>query len=159
MTAVSKSRNPWPIVITCYFVVFFAGLVAFIVFACRHQVDLVRPDYYEQEIRFQEQLERVQRTRAIAQPVKVAYDAEQRCITIALPLAHAGQTGGRIHLFRPSDARLDREIKLVTDASGVQRLDAADMRAGLWKVRVEWTVAGAEYFVDQAIVVKQAARS
>jgi hypothetical protein len=159
MDNVVKRRNPWPIVITGYFIVFFAGLVAFIAFASGHREDLVRADYYEQEIRFQKQLDRVQRTRAIEQPVNVAYDAGQKCITIQLPLAHAAQTGGRIHLYRPSDARLDRDLDLVTDVAGKQRLDAATLRTGLWKVRVEWTVAGEEYFMDQAVVVKQAARS
>lgn len=159
MKEASRGRNPWPIAIACYFVLFFAGLVTFIVYASRNHTDLVRPDYYEQEIRFQDQIERVQRTRAIEQPVTVSYDPAQKCITVQLPSAHASQAGGRIHLYRPSDARLDREITLATDASGMQRLDAADLRAGLWKVRVEWTVGGAEYFVDRPVVVKQAAPS
>jgi hypothetical protein len=148
-----KSRNPWPIAIIVFFVVFFSGLVSFIVFAAHQHVDLVRSDYYEEEIRFQQQLDRVERTRQIAEPVAVTYDTAGRGITIKLPAAHAQPKTGLIHLYRPSDARLDYAVPLAPDSDGSQRLDASKLRSGLWKVRVQWSVEGQEYYFDQKVIV------
>jgi hypothetical protein len=156
-TAEPKRRNPWPITITAFFIVFFSGLVAFIIFASTQRVDLVRADYYEQEIHFQQQMERVNRTRNMADPAAVSYHSEQRCITIRLPSPPSGQATGQIHLYRPSDARLDQQFPLALQSDGTQRVDVSKLRVGLWKVRVQWELAGKEYYVDQPIVIRPAA--
>jgi hypothetical protein len=154
MTLPRSSRNPWPIAITVFFFVFFLGLVGFIVFATTHQADLVRADYYEEELRFQQQLDRVNHTQRLGQAVSVAYDIGQRCIAIQLPPAQAEDIAGRIHLYRPSDARLDRELPLDLRPDGTQRVDASQLPSGLWKVRLEWSNQGRDYYFDQPVVIR-----
>jgi hypothetical protein len=153
MTQKPPTRNPWPVAIAAYFVVFITFLASFIVFAMRQHADLVRADYYEEELRFQQQLDRVQHTREAGGPLSVAYDARRQCITLALPSTGAAQAEGRIHLYRPSDARLDQQVPLGLDSSGTQRLDASKLERGLWKVRVEWSLDGKDYYLDQKVVV------
>ena len=53
----------------------------------------------------------------------------------------------------PSDARLDQNIRLAVDQKGSQLVDTKKLRPGLWKVRVEWSVNGEEFFFDKSIVV------
>lgn len=153
MSTPSAGRNPWPIVITCFFILFFSGLVSFIVFASTQHVDLVRADYYEEELRYQQQLERLNRTAQIGAQVGVTYDSANHQITVQLPSAHAHPSAGQVHLYRPSDARLDQAWPLILDPEGRQHLDATQLTHGLWKVRVEWTVAGQEYYADRALVI------
>ena len=77
-----------------------------------------------------------------------------KCITVSLPAEQAGRTiNGRIELYRPSAAGMDREVKLEPDAKGVQRLDAAGLVPGLWKVRVSWTCDHQDYFLDEKVIV------
>ena len=154
MTSSPKPRNLWPLAITAFFIVAFTCLVGLIVFATRQRVDLVRADYYEEEIRFQQQLDRVKRTQRLNQPAAVAYNSAQHCITISLAPSLLGPVAGQIHLYRPSDARLDQELPLVLGADGTQRVDASKLRGGLWKVRVQWAVAGQEYYLDQPVVIR-----
>ncbi len=147
-------NNPWPYAITAWFVVFITGVVTWVTFAMRQQTDLVGNDYYEQEINYQQQLDRLNRTRLINAQLAVGYDTAQDAITITLPAAQASRaTTGSIQLYRPSDAKLDHKFKLAANADGSQRLDARKLRPGLWKVRVEWTVDGQGYFFDQPVVV------
>jgi len=137
-----------------FFALFIMFIVAFIVFATRQKIDLVRHDYYEEEVRFQQQLDRLTRTRPVHAEVAVAYDAGHQQITLTLPAAHAHRPAtGQIHFYRPSDAGLDRDIELAVNFDGIQEVDAQKLRAGLWKVRVFWNVDGQEYFFDQPIVV------
>src|SRR5262245_24832520 len=83
------SSNPWPISIIAFFALFIMFIVAFIVFAMRQEVDLVRHDYYDQEVRFQQQLDRLTRSRFLSAEVAISYDAGHQQITLKLPAEHA----------------------------------------------------------------------
>ena len=147
-------RNLWPLGIIVTFVLFFAGTVGLIVVACSQKADLVSADYYEQELKFQGRIDRVERTQRTTTQAAVAYDLATHSITISLPAGQAEhEVSGRIELYRPSAAGLDRALKLEPDFTGVQRLDAAGMVPGLWKVRLSWTVEHQDYFLDQKVVV------
>ena len=136
------------------FVVFIAFIICFTVFASRQKMDLVRHDYYDDEVRYQQQLDRLNRTQPLAPQLAVQYDAARRQITIALPSAHAGKlVTGEIRFYRPSEERLDRDVQLAVDAQGVQRVDARALQAGHWKVRVYWKVDGQEYFFTRPLLV------
>ncbi|KAF0176681.1 MAG: nitrogen fixation protein FixH [Limisphaerales bacterium] len=146
-------RSLWPYAIIGWFLLFGTAMAAWIVVAVRNDMDLVRADYYDQEIRHQQQIDRQARTHPIQSEVKVAYDDAQQRITVALPAAHAAQARGRINFYRPSDAKLDREMKLAVNSAGEQMLDAKSLQPGLWKVRVQWSVAGDEFYFDQTVVI------
>jgi hypothetical protein len=159
-TTAKVSRNLWPTAIIAWFVIFAAALAAWITVAVRQKMDLVRPDYYEEEVGFQRQLDRVNRTVAVRGEVDIHYDAAKRHITLLLPAAHlAARPTGRIHLYRPSDAALDMEIPLAVEATGLQRIGAGELRGGLWRVRVQWNAAQHDYFFEQVIVVDEASPS
>ena len=147
--------NPWPVCIIAWFTLAILGCAAFIFFCNRHPADLVAPDYYEQEVRYQGQIERIQRARQRARLASVTYDAGQKLIRVALPPGQAlGRASGSIQLYRPSAMDQDRQFELQPGRDGVQNLDAAHLRPGLWEVRVSWTVGGQDYFIDQRVVIR-----
>ena len=153
-TSAGQTLNPWPIAIISFFGLAIVGIAGFIVFAARNQMDLVRPDYYDEEIRYQEQLDRANRTRSVKARVAIVYDAVHQCVTLTLPGDHASRrTTGKIHFYRPSDARLDKQVQLAIDRDGVQRMDTGSFQAGLWRVRVYWTVDDQEYYFNESIIV------
>jgi hypothetical protein len=150
----SKRRNFWPAGIIAAFVLFIAGTVGLVVLSARNHVELVSPDYYDQELRYQQHINRRARARALPEQARVSYDAARGNIVIALPAAQARVAQGRIQLYRPSDARLDRDLPLALDANGIQQLDAKQLHTGLWIVRVQWSVDGEQFFLNRSIVVK-----
>lgn len=147
------TRSPWPIAITTFFVIAIIFIVSFIAFAMRQREDLVSADYYEREVRYQSQLDTLNRSQHLAANTVVTFEAAQQNIVIALPAEQIKNATGTIHLYRPSDARLDRDLPLALNAAGTQRLDARQLADGLWKVRVKWTANGQEYFLDQPVIV------
>jgi len=152
----SPSRwNPWPVSIIAFFVVALIGCGTFVAYCNRHPADLVAADYYEQEVRYQAQIVRLQRAQQQTDVASVAYDRARKCIRLSMPPNPSPfQATGTIQLYRPSAIKLDREINLATDSQGVQSIDAAGLAAGLWKVRVSWTVAQQDYFMDQKLVIR-----
>lgn len=150
-----RKRNLWPYGIVLTFILFISGTAALIVIACQNNADLVSTQYYEDEILFQTEIDRVKRAQTLASPARVTYTAAQKRITITLPGAHAtNELQGSIQLYRPSAAGLDQTIELKPDATGVQAFDTAQLQPGLWKVKVLWTVNGAEYQIDERVVIE-----
>lgn len=146
-------RSLWPLAIVGYFVVAIIFLTFFVVVAVRNHDDLVSSDYYEREVRFQTQLDSMNRSRDIAAQTAIKFEPAASSILITLPADKTESASGTVHLYRPSDARLDREFSLALDATGMQRVDTKNLPEGLWKVRVNWTSNGADYFLDQSVLV------
>src|SRR5688572_2127856 len=151
-------KSFWPLGIVAAFVSFIAGTIALIVIACTHKTDLITADYYADELKFQGRLDQLNRTAQHSEQVVVSFDATRQSIVLALPPATVNaQTTGRIQLYRPSATDRDVVVRLELDAAGSQVIDAATLLPGLWKVRVQWTAQGQDYFADKNIVVKRGA--
>jgi nitrogen fixation protein FixH len=147
-------NNLWPYAIIAYFVVFISGIVAWVTFASRHNDQLVRPDYYDHEIEYQAQIDRVTRTRALNGESVIAYNLAEKNVRITLPPEMRGKNlEGTIHLYRPSDARLDKRIPLSPSVDGAQQINVGDLKEGLWKLRLDWQSGDAEYYVEKSLVL------
>lgn len=152
------ARNLWPAGIVAAFVLFVAGTVALILLSTLGHDDLVAADYYAQELRYQQRIDRQARTQSVAAQVSVHYDAATATLVVTLPPGHAApRTSGEIHLYRPSAAGEDRRVPLALDALGRQVLGARELAAGLWRVRIAWSAGGQEFFTDQKVVLPRAA--
>lgn len=136
-----------------FFFVAIIGCGTFVTFCTRHPADLVAADYYEQEVRYQGQIDRLQHAQQNAQTATVTYDEASKIICVSLAANSQGKPAGSIQLYRPSATDLDRQFKLAPDEKGVQTIDARSLLPGLWKVRVSWTTGKKEFFLDQKIVI------
>lgn len=141
------TRNPWPYAIILYFVVFVSAIATWITFAVRNDHELVRKDYYEQELKFQADIDG--QARAATTQVSVDYDSSRQRVIISLP---AAAPKGAIYFYRPSNAKLDRQIALAVD-KGQQTVDVTRFESGLWKVRLIWTAGGVEYRHNATLVL------
>jgi nitrogen fixation protein FixH len=146
------NRNLWPLGIFVTFGLFFAGMASVVVIAATHREHLVNDNYYEQELKFQDQINSVDRTQKSG--AAIAYDTGTGFVTITLPAAHlAQQFSGTIQLYRPSEPALDRMLPLEPKAGGTQALDISKLAGGLWSIRVKWMAGGENYFLEQKITV------
>ena len=154
MNAASNKRSLWPFAIIGYFAIVLCAMAIFVTWAVRQNMDLVRPDYYEHEILFQRQIDAVNRARPFASQIAVAYEIERQTLSVRVPSAHVtAQFSGTAHLYRPSDAKLDRRIDLKPARDGTQIIDTSELAAGLWKVRLHWAANGESFAFEQSIIV------
>jgi len=155
---VSRPRwEPWPIGIAVFLLVFVACVASLITFAVRQKMDLVRPDYYEEEIRYQVQFDRVTRTRALGKAAQLVADIHRREMRVSIPTTHVGGLiRGTIQFYRPSDAGQDRVIPLKPGKDGSQVESMLGLGAGLWRARVRWAAGGLEYSMEESFEVPAA---
>lgn len=151
-TRPQRSRSLWPIVIASYFAVVIVGIAIFITWAVRQNMDLVRNDYYAEEMRFQQHLDQKNRAEQLKWKPQVDYDHLEDAVVVTLPNQPSAVTG-QVHLYRPSSAALDQTTKLSLNTDGMQRIDARTLQNGLWKVRITWMVGAAEFFSEETIVI------
>ena len=140
-------RIPWPYAILLYFVIFISALVVWILFAIHNDPQLVRNDYYEQELSFQKQIDGQRRAANVE--LTLAYDRLTQSVAVRLP---RNTEKGSIYLYRPSNASLDREIALKL-GEDEEKIDLRGFEAGLWKIRLTWLADGLEYMRETTIVL------
>ena len=151
------SFNPWPYALIAFFITLVSIIGGFVTWSLRQDMELVGADYYDQEMRFQQRINSVNRTRPLGDQVVIAYEANS--IHVTVPKEHAAQKiSGTIQLYRPSNARLDRQLNLDPDPAGQQFVAAKDLEPGLWKVRVAWKFQDEEFFRDTTVIVPPSAR-
>lgn len=144
--------NPWPASIITFFTLAILGCVGFVVFCSLHPSELVAEDYYEQEIRYQSQLDQMERVRASGSLASIQYNPDLKLITISIPESQGQpQPAGKVELYRPSSANLDQSVKLDVDGQGSQQIDAGSLQPGLWKVKVTWSAGGKDFYLDRKV--------
>jgi hypothetical protein len=140
--------NPWPVGLALFLICILAGVISFSVFAHGHAVDLVTADYYQEEIAFQQQIDRQQRTARLEERPQWSLDLESRTATLSFG-ASALPDRGEMHLYRPSDSTLDLTVPVALDASASQRVDLDGLPPGLWIARLSWTSGGQDYYHEE----------
>ncbi|MDO6436705.1 FixH family protein [Cyclobacterium sp. 1_MG-2023] len=126
----------------------FIGLMVTLVTICVKQDDihLVTEDYYAEEIKYQEHIDRVSNTQAIEGKV-MQFDALSKTLQFKLPIGAKGE----LHLFRPSDARMDKKIQVEIKDTESNVLNLNDLEPGYWKVKMTWEANGVAYFEEKKI--------
>jgi hypothetical protein len=144
--------NFWPWGIGIAFAMFISGTAGLIVMASMHKAELVNDHYYEQELRYQDQMDSVARAQRAGGGASIEQDATSGRLLLRVPPEHvrSGVTG-RIELYRASSAGRDRVVVLAPDPNGMQTLELKDLLPGPWKVRLSWSSAGAEYLLERKI--------
>lgn len=152
----NRTCNLWPAGLVLAFALFFIATVALIAIAASQRSDLVCPDYYQQELRYQTRLDALNRTAPFAKLIRVETDPAAEELFLSLPPQLIGpETAGRIEFYRPAAASLDRTVRLQLNPEGAQRLNLSGFEPGLWKVRVFWRTGPEDYLVERNLVLKR----
>lgn len=145
-------RNFWPLGIIVTFVIFLSGMTWVVVIAATHPDYLVSNNYYEQELRFQQQINAT--ARAEKSGASISRDAATGNIVIALNAAGTKQHfSGTVEFYRPSAPSMDHQIQLQPESDGKQVIDMSKLASGPWLMRVKWNTDGQAYFLEKKIII------
>ena len=151
----TKKNKSWPIGLTIVFIVFFLYLIGFIILSLMNRTDLVTEDYYEEEVVYQNQIERIERSQALKQSVKLNHNPSNQTIELQFPSEFkADSIAGSILFFRPSDAKQDQVHPIRLNDEGIQTLDVKNLSRGMWRVKIFWHAGGEEYYDEKTLSFK-----
>lgn len=134
------------------FIIFAGILTTMVVISMKQEVGLVAPDYYKQEIAYQEQIDRVNNYSQLEEKPSLSVDRNDLDVVIAFSKGQFQSiTSGEVLLFRPSHMGLDELHKLKLDSKGEHRINVSQLLKGRWKVKFSWQMNDKEYYNETSI--------
>ncbi len=135
----------WGYKIAIVFTVFCLAVIGSVIFFMNQKVDVVTDNYYEKELKYQEQIDRVNRTRALRDTMKM--ENTGTALNIIFPnVPDKPSPKDFILLYRPSDNTKDVKIPVAADTLKRQAVSIERLDRGYWKLQINWTSGGSEFF-------------
>lgn len=141
----------WGKGIFAVYTVFMIVVLGTVAFTTTVDVDLVADDYYEQEIKYQDEIDKKDRTNKLAEQVEIVLEKEN--VRISYPTISPEHISGKINFYRPSDEKLDFSLDIKIDSTISQVIPREKLAKGLWKVKVDWRHFNQEYLNEKIIII------
>jgi hypothetical protein len=149
-----KKNKSWPVSIIIIYSVFAAGLLGFWYFSTYNRVELVTERYYEKDLIYEAQITRIRNSNALEQKPGFVLNRKAGVLILEMPSNFVSQNlRGKIKLFRPSQAQLDRSINLACNTINKQIISIANMPAGKWRFQLTWSDGQKEYYWEDILVL------
>ena len=121
--------------------------------AYRHDVPLVSDDYYERELKYQDEIDMLTNAGELTSPIRVEYRAGSHLLVIHYPAENTGRITGKIEFMRPSDPKQDTRFQIEVNDQHTQEISTSSMVKGLWNLKVYWENAGTKYLEQQDLIL------
>ena len=129
--------------------ILFAVFIGVLATVClRQDISLVSKNYYQEELAYQQQIERMNNTNRLDQKPEITVSGD--ILEIQFDLFSAVEEG-EVKLFRPSDVRFDKQFILKVSMETSQRFDVSSLPKGMYRAKMQWTMNGKEYFIENII--------
>ncbi|GJM28840.1 MAG: hypothetical protein DHS20C17_14750 [Cyclobacteriaceae bacterium] len=140
----------WGYKIFFSFLLFGFFLSVLVYYAFQSKVQLVSPDYYQQELQYQQQIDKLTNEKSLRNTAKISYDSPTGQLRVIFP---PSQTiiEAQLAMYRPSDASMDRSWSFAPDNTGTTSFSLDRFATGLWQVHLEWKDPDKTYFKQQTI--------
>lgn len=137
------------LVIVLFLIVTIGQAIAIHVFI---DYDLVEEEYYEAEIKYQLQIEKIKRTTNLPEALKIRLTKD--FIQFDFPSIFNNNTVyGAINFYKPSDDLLDKTQTIKLNEENTMYFSTKELSPGLWKIKIDWAVNEVQYFNEKIIMV------
>lgn len=137
-------------------VIAFIGFMGFILFFVirmstddQYNHELVVDDYYQQELNYQDEINKVTNAQALSEDLQFKSTAEGLQISFPKDI-NEDNLSGKVFLHRPSNKHLDFEMPISLSNHNLLIPDNR-LLDGRWNIKVEWEVDGTSYVHKTAI--------
>lgn len=138
----------WGKGVTISFIAFAVFIGALVTVCVREDISLVSKNYYDEELRYQEQIDRLNNAAAlIKRPLILIRDGHLEVQYGAF----AALEEGELILTRPSDARYDAKFAVRTGSDSVRVFNLSMYPAGRYNTSLRWKMKGKEFLVQESI--------
>jgi hypothetical protein len=147
-----KMKFNWGIGIALICIGFVLLCVITTIIFMNQNVELVSNNYYDNEIKYQDNINTLKRTRDFHADVKI--ECSGSLITLQFPsFLNSKAKSGNIHFFRPSGEKNDFKVSVLADSNGSQIINSGGLIKGLWKVGVDWKSDNKRFYSEKSILI------
>ncbi|NUM81480.1 FixH family protein [bacterium] len=143
----------WGIGIAILYSGFALSMIGFLIFSRFQTVELVAPNYYENEIRYQQHIDMVKRTKALPEPIR--WELKNKSVLLQFPESMKNQSiGGTVTFYRPSNSNGDYVVPIKVDAAAAQSIPIERLFKGLWKMQIRWAADSLTYYHEDILTLQ-----
>lgn len=113
---------------------------------------LVTPDYYNQEIAFQKQIDKTDAAKTAGHDVEVLIEEDQLILKFE-PSAKGSPAAGLIHFFRASEQALDRTFEWAADENGMMKIERSEFQRGLYTFKLDAELNGTGIYIEKPVFI------
>ncbi len=140
----------WGKSIALFYTLFVVAILSVVAFSFTQDVNIISEDYYQQEIAYEEQIERLKNTNEL----EVEPGVELVRNHVKVVFADNLKPKGNILFFRPSDGSKDWHVPISLGADGTQQIDFSTRQQGKWIVKLLWRDGDKEYYKEFSLYKK-----
>ena len=126
-------------------VVFVVVVGVMVVISFMHKTDLVANNYYEKELKYQDQIEMMKNYASLNEKITVKQTGNSLVIRFPKSIDFTNAMGV-VKFYHPSEEVNDFTLPLKLDSDGVMALNWDKTSKGLWKVQLNWSLNDKKYF-------------
>jgi len=135
------------------YIIFMVIVLTMVGITITKDIDLVSPNYYEKEIKYQEEINKINNTTMLKDTIK--FELTETSILVRFPaILENSVIKGEVNFYRPSDSKKDFKVQIAADNEFKQVFDISKIDKGLWKVKVNWNMDGIDY-LNNTVFVKR----
>lgn len=147
-----KKKISWGTGIFISYTAFIVLAILTAVYFMNQDVNLVTDDYYQQEIKYQDQIDKIERTNSLPEKPVIDFDGSGVSLSFSKSLIEKNVTG-KIHFYRPSNPKLDFNIPLSLNENGTQFISTKQLTVGFWRLKLNWTMNGIKYYNEKDVII------
>ncbi len=142
----------WGTGILLSIIVFMAILIGIVYVFMNQDVDLVTKDYYGKELKYQDQINKINNTAKLGKEVGIF--SQDKIVKLTFPdSVFDKKASGTIYFYRPSGSKKDFTVPVSVLNNNTQLVNTAVLEKGLWKVKVEWGMGGNDFYSEKSIII------
>lgn len=143
----------WGTGLTIFFFLFVSTLVFVLYQAFQQDNSLVIDNYYDEDIKYQQQYDKIKNTSRLTTKVKIDYNGATREILLTFPPDSTAGIMGNIWLYHPADKAADTKHDFTLSQTNVYGIKLDSGTKGRLKVKIDWERAGVKYYQEEEIII------
>lgn len=132
------------------FMLIFIGIA---IKAGQQDVNMVKKDYYDDDINYQKHFDRIQNELALTEKVQVDFNTELESVAIKFP-TNMPIPVGKVILFHPARDTDDKSFDIKTDNAAQMVIPVKGFPNGRWQVQINWESGNKTFYKEAYIVIE-----
>ena len=150
-----QKKSKWGVGIFAIYGAFALLTLGFVFFASSQKFHLVTDDYYGEQIKHQQHIDKENRAKSLKTPLKTRFHAQSKTVELLFPPElDVENISGYVLFFRPSDASQDKVLPVQPDPSGKQHINVSHLSKGNWRIKIFWKHNNADYYDESVFYIK-----
>lgn len=142
----------WGHKIIIVFILFAAGILTLVTKSMRTRIDMVTPNYYAEELKYQQVIDGRKEALSLSAPVSI--NQSEKSVGILFPAEMQGiPLEGNVLFYRASDSRQDVSLPLQPDENGLVLVSKKRFQKGNYRVQLQWEAKGKSYYQESFVTV------